>query len=54
MVRVTAERGTELLYEEKIDLTLNPAEPCHRVFKQNQDLEKAHAASVPWPTTCSM
>ena len=54
MVRVTAERGTELLYEEKIDLTLNPAEPCHRVIKENQDLEKAHAASAPWPTACRM
>lgn len=50
MVRVTIERGMELLYEKKTD----PAEPCHRVIKENQDLEKLHAASVPWPTTCSM
>ena len=52
MVRVMAGKRTELLYEKKIDL--NPAEPCHRVFKENQDFEKAHSASVPWPTTCSM
>ena len=39
-----------LLYEKKID----PAEPCQTVFQENQDFEKAHAASVPWTTTCSM
>ena len=50
MVRVTIERGMELLYEKKTD----PAEPCHRVIKENQDLEKARAASAPWPTACSL
>ena len=33
MVRITTGRHMGLFYEKKID----PAEPCHTVFKENQD-----------------